>query len=295
MRSSSLYYFKRVAEIGRINSAAEELFISQSQLSRIISDVEGEVGVKLFERDKHRLILNESGRTFYYHVNKMLNEYNNGLARTREVSESGRVHLSLVSNAGLSLAGIVSQAMREMPELRVVETAAPFDSCLRMLKNGTVNCALTIPALEGTGIYHEPVGKEGLVAIYPEGHEFSGRESVSFGDLNGQRWVSISKGYGLRDAFVATLSEVPPAYDRIIVETSSYESVASYVRQGLGIALVPRSFARSDEFCRAHFVDIEQAPEFDVALCWSNDHIVRPADERFVQVTAEFFAALEER
>ena len=65
MEIKDLVFFQHVVKANSISKAAEELFISQSQVSRVISSLEHELGVELFERKGHKLELTPCGKIFY--------------------------------------------------------------------------------------------------------------------------------------------------------------------------------------------------------------------------------------
>lgn len=72
MNFSKLLYFQNIAELGRISSAAEKLFVSQSAISKSLHELELELGHELFERRGKRLILNETGKVLLVMVNEIL-------------------------------------------------------------------------------------------------------------------------------------------------------------------------------------------------------------------------------
>ncbi|MBM6550971.1 LysR family transcriptional regulator [Marinomonas ostreistagni] len=57
-----LYYFWRVASIGHLTQAAEQLHVSQSALSSQIKQLENKIGQTLFEREGRRLVLTDVGK-----------------------------------------------------------------------------------------------------------------------------------------------------------------------------------------------------------------------------------------
>ena len=57
-----LQYFLAMAEEGHLTRTAEKLFVSQSTLSSMISKLENELGVELFDRKNNRMILNKYGK-----------------------------------------------------------------------------------------------------------------------------------------------------------------------------------------------------------------------------------------
>ena len=64
METRVLKYFLTVAELNNITQAAERLHITQPTLSRQIMELEKELGVKLFDREKRQMHLNKAGALF---------------------------------------------------------------------------------------------------------------------------------------------------------------------------------------------------------------------------------------
>ena len=78
MEISQLKYFAAVARLGNISKAAQELYVTQPNLSKSIARLEEELGVPLFEHRKGKITLNDYGRCFLASVNLSLGELENG-------------------------------------------------------------------------------------------------------------------------------------------------------------------------------------------------------------------------
>lgn len=79
MELNQLHYFLAVAKTENITKAAQELFITQPALSRVILRLEKELGTTLFDRKGGRLILNDRGKVFLSHIKPALESINNGV------------------------------------------------------------------------------------------------------------------------------------------------------------------------------------------------------------------------
>lgn len=102
MQLTQLHYFCTVARCNSMSHAAEELWISQSALSKAITSLEDELGVKLFDRVGRSIRLNEAGRIYYHQVSHILFLLSDATKQLRDLR-------SITSN-----------------EVRVVFTAANF-------------------------------------------------------------------------------------------------------------------------------------------------------------------------
>lgn len=69
-----LYYFQRIARLGSIRKAAEELFVSESALSKALHLLEQEMDCELFTRRGKRLQLNENGAFLFNHVDSLIKQ-----------------------------------------------------------------------------------------------------------------------------------------------------------------------------------------------------------------------------
>ncbi|MFY8030511.1 MAG: LysR family transcriptional regulator, partial [Devosia sp.] len=67
-----LQYFIAVAEEGTVSGAAQSLSISQSAVTEAIKELEGDLGVALFERHRRGLTITHKGHQFYRHANRIL-------------------------------------------------------------------------------------------------------------------------------------------------------------------------------------------------------------------------------
>lgn len=75
MNLEHMEYFVTVAQVGSINKAAHELFISQPHLGKILRDLEDELGVMLLQRTRRGVSLTAEGVEFMKHAQKMLAEF----------------------------------------------------------------------------------------------------------------------------------------------------------------------------------------------------------------------------
>ena len=83
--------FLNVAEYLNFTEAANHLFVAQSSLSRNVSNLEEELGMKLFVRTKKYVRLTSSGAILYEEFSKLmkLGEAAVQKARNAELGENG--------------------------------------------------------------------------------------------------------------------------------------------------------------------------------------------------------------
>ena len=83
------------AEEEHFGRAAERLHVTRPAVSQMIADLEDEVGIPLFERLSHRVILTAAGRALLPRVQSVMIELNDALATARRVGHGTTGRLSL--------------------------------------------------------------------------------------------------------------------------------------------------------------------------------------------------------
>ena len=100
MELRHLWYFVAVAEDLSFRRAAHRLHVSHPSLSARISDLEDELGMKLFKRNSRQVELTEPGRVFLAGARQTLNSIQKAVAQAQEVAKGERGRL-VIGNIGL--------------------------------------------------------------------------------------------------------------------------------------------------------------------------------------------------
>ena len=74
MTFQQMKYVVKIVETGSISAAAKELFVSQPSLSKAVMDLEDELGVTLFIREKKGIRLTDSGRKFAAYARQIIDQ-----------------------------------------------------------------------------------------------------------------------------------------------------------------------------------------------------------------------------
>ena len=135
--------FRAVAEKEHLPSAADELFVSPSALSRSVRHLEEQLGVALFERQGRGMVLSEKGRELLNYVRKAMRLVDDGV---EAVTTNGSVSSVRVATPGpftsLSILPALRRIQDEHPKLvPTLLTMTGFDATAGLL-SGAVDLAL---------------------------------------------------------------------------------------------------------------------------------------------------------
>ena len=174
MNIYNLRYFVTLARIRQYTKAAEELCITQPSLSHAISQMEKELGVRLFEKNGHKITLTQFGEEFLSYAEKTLDVLDDGInSIKRSAMGNGTIRLGLVRPLGISYVPRMAAAfIKKNPKLDI-DFTFHTDVTGRLLDDMQLGKYDLLFCSKPSEEYHfsaEPVMKQRLVLITPKGH-----------------------------------------------------------------------------------------------------------------------------
>lgn len=237
-----------VALARRLNfsRAADDLFLTQSAMSRIIAELERDVGTTLFVRDNRQVRITSAGSLLLPMAASIVEEVDLWIERSRRIArgELGAVHLGFYGPTFYKTPRL-AEAHRIF-KLRhphvLVEVAELFSSEIpAALRSHRVDVAF------GREIYNEPdiashlLDTERLCAVLPQSHRLAQRDSIAISDLQNSRLVTFSRRlnpFVRRLEEAAALANVPLHIER---ELNQLHSILAAVATEHLVAIVPES------------------------------------------------------
>jgi DNA-binding transcriptional LysR family regulator len=246
MELRHLRYFVAVAEALHFHHAVEIVHIAQPALSQQIRQLEQEIGVLLFERSHHKVMLTQAGKAFYVKAQTILKDAKQAIsdARDAEHGNAGTVVIGFVSTAAIAvlprvLANFREQTLRAQVELQEMPPDEQIDSLYRR----TIDVGFFHAKLEEAAFDSLVVSRDRLILALPMGHRFARRSTVNLKDLAEETAIlparhSIS-GYFERARAVYQAAGIQPER---IHHTRLLQTGLLLVAAGLGVSLVPECF-----------------------------------------------------
>lgn len=293
MEFRHLVCFKRVAELEHMTRAADELYMSQSHLSHVISEMEEELGVKLFDREGRGIRLNPCGREFYRDVTELMNQYDDACKRVRASYMRQITQLTIVTNVSTYIPSLIKAAQDTLPSMSVQQYSATRRKMIRMLLAGQADYAICCPIItEEPDLESSLLRVEQGVIIYPEGHWLAQQKAVSFDEIKNERFINVGVGYGTRDVQDIYFRKfgVSP---NIAIETTDTASIYDYVEKGLGIAIAPKAMTERHPVFKNRYVDIAEGTAATIGLTWRKGSYISETMKAFLEISTDFFAKLE--
>ena len=248
MEYKQFRYVLKIAELGNLTKAAEELYITQPSLSHYIARVEAEIGTQLFDRTTNPLSLTPAGER-YCETARMILKLDAKLRKDVSDIAENKVGTSTLgmshARAAYFLPYIFPVFLRRYPRIEIRTKEQRSSLLEEYVFQG--DCDLAVMPLPLSGKYPlkaESVMREELLLVsghaLPHSVREDGRAYVDFEVLNDQQFTLLHPGHGIRMALDAIFMEheLRPGH---VFETTSNEVAYRLSTTGVGIAIVPES------------------------------------------------------
>lgn len=300
MELRDLRFFCLTAELEHVSRAAEKLGIAQPYLTKIIGNIEDELGGKLFDKTGRRIKLNDNGRIFYSHAKNILYDMDRMYAEMEKVFEKKSRMITLLCNTESYTHDLIVDFQRKNVEYGMKIAYASSKDIAMALRVGEADFAISSPPIEANsenGLTTEIICKDSARVLLPEGHPLLGKKVISIEDLKGERLITGTKGGAIRNH----IDEISEKYDLnltqdIICETNDFNLIVKAVAVGLGYAFVPRvTLLHSPELAR-NSVCLDLAENFgEFGLSYNRNSIKSPAMADFYNFAIAHFRKLQEK
>lgn len=287
MNLKQLEYFVAIAEERQITAAARRLNISQPPLSYELRQLESELGVTLVVRGPRQARLTEAGQLLYQRATKILAMT---AAARREVESvgsgmTGALSLGICPDcAGLVPAARLRELRDRFPEVSVEVSEGSTSEVLELLEGGIVDVGVVRTPFKSEGLRCRFAAAEPLVAVMPQDFEAGSELACTPGDLSGVPLVLTRRQVGpVRDAFGEKDIE-----SQVACLVDDVRTAALWAREGMGVALVPRSLIRVTD-TGEQFIKVLDCRELESrpAVVWRADRMLSPLAERAIAILGE--------
>lgn len=240
MELRHLRYFVAVADAGSVSQAAAQLRLTQPALSRQLRDLEGELGLPLFDRIGRRLRLTAPGESLLGRAREILRsaeamrEQAGALAGGRE----GTLRLGATAQTIESLVSPYLVGFRRAwpgVDVRLIEEGGM--RLKERVARGELHLALgAVPA--GEDLRARPLFPVWVLAVMARRHPLARRQALEVADLADDTVLLLRRDFASRLRFDAACDAagVRPA---ILLEAGDPHALVSLARGGHGIAVIP--------------------------------------------------------
>ena len=260
--------FRTVMASGSVTGAAQLMSISQPAVSRLLGDLERNVGFPLFRKRGRNLVATEEGVSLYKEVKRSFVGLEDLKSTAEAIRHCRTGTLNLVTMPGL--------AARVLPELVAAFSATHSDVgvWLEVLPRSEALVAITTDQYD-VCIASGPIEDKELSAdrlcrlqaycVLPANHPLTVKQSIRPEDLEGERFISLARDSLFRYQAMMLL-EQHKVNCRLDIQARTADAIYGMVESGLGVSIVGPELPTSMNGSQLVFRPLQPAMHIDIML-----------------------------
>ncbi len=249
-----LKYLCAVAEHKHFSKAAAACHVTQSTLSVAIQDLESQLGVVVFERNKKTVLITPLGEKLLHQARGILGAVEDfvSLARANEGALSGEIRLGVIPTIGpFILPPILKNLRKSYPKLKLYLKEALSAQLLLQLQQGRLDLIMlafpyAMPDMETVNLFRD----EFLLCL-PPGHRLEKAKQVKQQQLRGESLLLLEEGHCLRDHALEAC-KLQSADTELVYQGTSLHTLVQMVANGLGMTLLPEMAVQANVLGDTH-------------------------------------------
>lgn len=210
MTLQQLKYVITISKSGSMHTAADELFITQPNLSKAIKDLELEMGITIFNRTNKGVLLTDDGTKFLSYARQVVEQanllediYKNKESIKRIFAISSQ-HYGFVVNAFVKLVETLGKdtyefSLRECKTYDVINDVKDGRSELGVIYFSRFNSEIMKKVISSNGLSYEFLFEAKPHVLLSKNHPLANKERLTLDDLDA--YPRLSYDQGLNNSF----------------------------------------------------------------------------------------------
>lgn len=291
MELRDLRFFCVAADMENVSRAAEKLEVSQPFLSKVITQLEKELGCKLFDRIGRRVCLNRYGQIFYEDASKILSQVDELCERFARIANDASRPVVLAADTSSYCSDIPLKYLECGGQVKM--TYMPRDEIISAITDGVVDFGISSPPIyeNEACVETEIVKTEQACLLVPTCHPLAKKNYAELSDLNGLNLITSLKGSSVRNNIdsVCRINGITP---NIVLETIDSELIINSIKEGVGCAIFPQSFVDRLKKSEDYVILNIRGTGGQVGLSRNRNATLTKACEAFELFAREYFSKL---
>lgn len=282
--------FITVANCLNFTKAAEELYMTQSSVSKVIKSLEDELDTQLFYRNPH-IELTDIGRAIYTQSTNIITLMKSIPLEIDNYHElnKGEIKIGIPPLTGSSFfPRILGDFNTRYPnvELKLFESGSKHIE--NKLEEGTLDIGIMVPNPLKKVIFDSiEFVRSPLLVVVNENNKLSCKTQIAFNELKDEKFVLFHEDFKLYDKIIerCKLENFEPY---IICKSSQKEFIAEMVASGVGVALLPEVTCMELNKKNLVYIPLEEPTIYlNLSIAWKKDRYLSHASREWIKFAAE--------
>lgn len=287
----ALRYFIALVEQQSFTAASASLHVTQPTISKMVRNLEQDVGQPLLHREGRRFWLTDAGEVVYQRAQSIMAEFEQLNTELDDLNQldRGQLRLGMPPMIGPLYANVLREYRRRYPNvaLSIVEYGGRRTE--QALINGEIDVAITmLTDTQPECLQSLPLQTHPIYAVLPNQAAWREQKSLTWQAVKDEPFYLYSAEFTLSDRIIARCEE--HGYQPTIAARSSqWDFLASLVKSGAGVAFLPaplcqRLSASLEDSELLLVKPISPAIEWQLGLVWHGERYVSRTAEAWMQL-----------
>ncbi|QDR79408.1 LysR family transcriptional regulator [Sporomusa termitida] len=288
-----LTYFIEVAKQGSFTRAAQALHVSQPSISKMVRNLENELGVILIDRSGRKTKLTDAGQALYEHGINIIASLNNAAADLDALigCRKGQIRIGIPPMVETSFFAIaIGEFKKKYPDILIDLIEVGSKAIEKMVEEGQLEIGVVVLPVKNKANFSlfafvkDPI----QLIVHPE-HRLAARDIAHITDLADESVVMYRKDFALHDHIIEKCREYG-FMPRVLCESSQWDFMVEIVAAKLGVALLPKMVCAKLAGGVVKALPLaEEIRPWHLAVIWKKDTYLSYAAREWLNYTACLF------
>ena len=291
MELRHLRYFIAVAEELNFRKAAKRLHMEQPPLSRQIRQLEEELKVELFQRNKREVSLTEAGQAFLGEARLTVAQAERATQVAMQFNEERQKRITIGYETcafDLMVSKMIYAFRKNNPEVAIILKGMNTSAQTEALLRGEIDLGFAYLPINQSKVSSLSIRKKPLMVVLPQEHPLASLTTIPFSSLAEESFVIYPRVVkpDYYDFFI-TLCHQTGFQPKIIQEATPPFMILSLVAAGVGISVLGLS-DEAQQYTGVVFRDIAQSQFYlDLGVISHKQRSTRMVTE-FIEIVKQF-------
>jgi len=241
---TDLKYLIALSDEQHFAKAAQKCFISQPTLSIAIKKLEDNLGISIFERENHRVLITPAGDEIIKQARKIISEAQHllDIVETNQNPFKQPIRLGAIFTIGpYVFPSLIHSIMQEEPRLQLIVEEGYTDNLTAKLINGELDALILATEAQHPELTQIKLHDDRLSVVCSKQHTLAAVTKIAPEDLKLERFLLLGLGNCFRDQVLQVCPEcnMNNQQSSSLITASSLETIKFMVAMNIGISILP--------------------------------------------------------
>lgn len=250
MEPQVIRQFLAAFETGTFTGAAERLNLTQQAVSKSVSRLEDQLGIRLFERDGRRLRPTVFAEMLLPHARTIIGETDRFRAELEDMlgGRAGQIRIGVGPSAAAGLVAAALESLEPSRRVRFSVSAGIYEHMLDELIGGRLDLLVALRQIDRPEklVREEVLSDVEYVIVAGANHRLAQSGKLSLGDVASERWLRGANIGAVEREFLSSFAAVDAPLSPPQIETTSVLFAKAMLQYGAHISILPDLLVRNE-------------------------------------------------